>query len=354
MLVEKTDTFNYYNTHKPGVIHRDVSHTPIETVAVAAKKIDENVTKIKPETEALSFYLLNHMAAIVKQCVATHAPLGKYEDALMKYHAYLTEGLPRMYLYLLYITTREARHAKIYGPTQDALLTALDEEKVKRLTDFILYINSSSGTGAFNRLLKSPPSGLTLGEYVTGLEIIFKEGGFGSSFGGKPWANITNCLRKFVYGTYTGEMMLDTSFTLAHNNGPIFNKGKCYESYTSTALRMILDVQRSGQIPQLITHNTNLTGNNSSLRGIVLAQDPILKGGFMREVDWQQVQDLGALGNYSDKIKMQKPPLTPTAKVKGKKVLKKTKVVTPETAKDYLEIYPGKKLKKVTRVEVHA
>jgi hypothetical protein len=40
------------------------------------------------------------------------------------------------------------------------------------------------------------------------------------------WGNIADTLRHLVTGELSPEMFCDLGFALAHNNGPIFNKGK--------------------------------------------------------------------------------------------------------------------------------
>ena len=57
-------------------------------------------------------------------------------------------------------------------------------------------------------------------------------------------------------GTTSMEMLVDTGYTLAHNGGPIFNKGMMYTHYDSHFLT-ILDLQRAGQMLDLLT-GTNL------------------------------------------------------------------------------------------------
>ena len=69
---------------------------------------------------------------------------------------------------------------------------------------------------------------------------------------------MTDCLVRFVSGEFSAEMMLDTVWTLAHNGGPIFNKGQFY-ACTANALR-ILDVQRSGQIPEAVLFDHAIEG----------------------------------------------------------------------------------------------
>jgi len=94
----------------------------------------------------------------------------------------------------------------------------------------------------------------------------------------------------------TQEMMIDTAYTLAHNNGPMFNKGMLYDHYGND-FKKILDVQRSGQIPEFILEGGAkfLTPLQSSVFNDALTA---LKGEFGNYVDWYQVEKLGSLIKY--------------------------------------------------------
>jgi hypothetical protein len=107
--------------------------------------------------------------------------------------------------------------------------------------------------------------------------------------------------------------MLDTGFALCHNNGPIFNKGLVYTGY-SGEIRTMLDVQRAGQIPQLVNDAVN--------KWVYLPNVPVshlfkthekmislLGGPFQEHVDWLKVQQAGALTQVSNMVlKQNKAP----------------------------------------------
>lgn len=208
------------------------------------------------------------------------------------------------------ICTREARHSKNqlhwnqpHGQSQAAM-------------DYIRTEVCGKGSdGAAYHVQHEPPEGVTVGEYVMALRHVFYEGEWGKqdsvSYGGKAWGSVTDCLVEFVFGRYSAEMMMDTGWTLCHNGGPIFNKGMLYECYEHSAVNMILDVQRSGQIPQLILEAMT-GGSTQDLKGYVTASmetcltttDHLLGGrllGPTKYVDWYQVEALGGLHSWSSK-----------------------------------------------------
>jgi hypothetical protein len=98
-----------------------------------------------------------------------------------------------------------------------------------------------------------------------------------------------------VYGEFTPEMFGDTAFTLAHNNGPMFNKGMLYSNYSSE-FKKILDVQRSGQIPQYLSEKVFIGDVVPTYMAEAVVVFPAELTGT---VDWYKVEALGALGNYA-------------------------------------------------------
>jgi hypothetical protein len=129
-------------------------------------------------------------------------------------------------------------------------------------------------------------------------------------------------------------MLLDTVWTLAHNGGPIFNKGMLFYHYNSTELVKILDVQRAGMVPNMVAHADSKFVQPSHGELMVEVRKVIPEFG-KAPVDWQKVQELGAVGKYA-KV----PPKPATPKVK------------PVMDPNLLQIMPGTFVKKVSRKEV--
>ena len=245
--------------------------------------------EVHPETEALKFYLLQHAMAIVRQRAGMHEPLNGMEVVPELYHRKCGLSAMRMFVYLLLICTREARHPKF-------TVTFCNKMENKWGVDFADFIRHLSGShGAVQKLMHYPPD-MLLGKYCEGLVWVFRNGKFGSSFGGEKWAVIADTLRDFVNGVISAEMMLDTAFTLAHNGGPIFNKGLGFKHHDKARLMMILDVQASGQIPQLIKEG-KLVGSYISSE-VTMAYGEIHTALGADEsvtgiVDWFKVEKMG-------------------------------------------------------------
>lgn len=262
-----------------------------------------------PEADALWFYMMNHAVSMVREKRDMLAPLGEYDWVLQEYHKQMSERAVRAFRYLILICAREARH--VHGSMSDKL------SMVPELGDVVkahFKSNASSEDTASTHLQSKPPA-CTVGEYVIALKTIFYKGQWGGGYGGKAWGKVTDCLVEYVFGRYSAEMMLDTIWTLCHNNGPIFNKGMLYHMYKSLAINMILDVQRSGQIPQAIWEaqaggQTSLLKTwitpelfnmlkrlNVALPGLVPMEKPY--------VDWFLVESLGGVHNWKDQQQVQ-------------------------------------------------
>jgi hypothetical protein len=194
----------------------------------------------RPETEALRFYYGNHLMALVLKEVGPHGDLGQFKPLVERYYEAQTAAATRLLYYLIYITTREARHLP-----EHITLTNIDPQVAK-----FLKTTKGDEVSFFKQLLAKPPV-TNLGAYVQGLSAAFFAQGWSSAYGGPKWGGISDCLLRYVQGECSAEATLDTAFTLAHNGGPIFNKGDVYASYGGTFIR-ILDYQAAGLIPSFL------------------------------------------------------------------------------------------------------
>ncbi|CAM6004391.1 unnamed protein product [Sphagnum balticum] len=272
------------------------SQTVAETVVNYQQYLSKGVTKnAKPEELAIYFYLLNAACAAIMQQVDKNQPLTKEQLAILDfYYAALEEIGYRTFFYLFLICTREARHWH-----QGKAVKELTKKYGKYVTFFGQIPDSSSHI--INHLASAAfTTKFTLKEFTNLLYDVFNEGDFSSSFGGKKWAQCTQPLRDFVNGGITMEMLLDTAWTLAHNTGPIFNKGMLFATQDNAELLKILDVQRAGQIPNLVMFKESTYVTPDHLKTLVMCQKALPDFGN-EAVNWQKVVDLGAKGSYGVK-----------------------------------------------------
>lgn len=198
-----------------------------------------------PEMEALDFYLANHVVGLIRTKKGNTKILTKDEEFLVtEYVNRLDDMALRSMAYLLLICSREMRHVKDYSVTK----CKIKKDEVIAYETLIAFVSNNFGNKIAEGLWDGS-IGCPVGLWTICLEKVFRYGGWHGGYGGGKWADVTLCLKEYIHGVYTAEMMIDVIWTLCHNGGPIFNKGMLYHHHTSDLLR-ILDVQRAGQVPQ--------------------------------------------------------------------------------------------------------
>ena len=359
-LTDPKDTLAYHGS-RILCTHRDMSKVPCSAVAAAMQvymKNDQHADTV-PENEALWFYGMNHGVALIAAQRAPLEPLTKWEnDFLSTYHTRMAQKAVRAFYYLVWICTREARH----NLSLDKDLPKIGELFGQPMQKFLTGIKGGEA-GISKKFLEAPPD-TTIGVYCDALRWTFYNSKWSGGYGGKAWGKVNDCLCRFVSGEFTAEMMLDTVWTLCHNNGPIFNKGQFYSTYESDyVVKRILDIQRSGQIPEGVLNDdtckkftdTALTAHMSDLQARFA--DKI--GGY---VDWMKVEALGSVQKYAQDIKAQhaKHGMTPEQKAAIAKAeaeaaaIKKAKEEAEakkaaEHAKNWFQVMPGLEVPKVQR-----
>lgn len=274
----------------------------VPRVAAQLKKYHTAASEVYVEREGIAFYLLNHLFWIVSRKRAALEILAPVELKMAQSYSLIGSMIAkRLFYYTLLITTREARHMGKSATVYATLKSKYGPEFV----EFHKFIQSSGSGGVVGKLQDKPPM-MTLGDYTSAIAELFYTGPFTHGYGGKPWGDIAETLRKLVYGETTFEMFADTAFTLCHNGGPMFNKGMLYHMYEASSLFKILDVQRSGQIPELVREkgSSHVTPDLVAVLNEFSDEYPTETGQF---VDWFRVEAAGALHKYpSEKEKQVK------------------------------------------------
>jgi hypothetical protein len=91
-------------------------------------------------------------------------------------------------------------------------------------------------------------------------------------------------------------MFVDISWALAHNGGPIFNKGMFFSHPSNPDLYKVLDVQRAGLMPGFVLQYGSPKGHDQELTD--LANWICNRFEDAPTVDWDAVQKAGAVGGY--------------------------------------------------------
>ena len=256
------------------------------------------------EIGALQFYLLNQAFGLLSMKLDNKAEMSAEQEKLAKlYLTTASESSARLFYYILLIITREARHIH----SSETFFTNLEKKYGSETVQFMKHLKGSGSDSAVSKLRNGSNylKHTNIGQYVSCIVDIFNKGSFSGGYGGKPWGHIAETLRKAVFGETSLEIMNDTAWTLAHNNGPMFNKGMLYQGYNSTIYK-ILDVQRAGMIPQLIaTNGVGNYGTNSKVQEAFKAFKAVFPQEVDGYVDWFKVEALGSLHKYPNEKKAQ-------------------------------------------------
>jgi hypothetical protein len=233
----------------------------------------------------------------------------------------------------------------------------------QEFTDFLCKV-SGGEAGISTKFVNHPPN-MGIGPFCRGLAWQFNNCSWNGGYGGKKWGVIADCLARFVTGETTAEMMLDTIWTLQHNGGCLFNKMSFYTN-ESHNLKRILDVQRSGQVPEAILFDNAIKHYAPlellKLTGELRKQFPEAIGHY---VDWFKVEALGAVHQYpAEKQEQKKNAMTPEEKEKlfqQELAAKKAKLEAEhaaaqkaakekaEHAKNWFKVTPNLEVKKIVR-----
>lgn len=363
-LTDPKNTLSYHQS-RALTLQRDMSDVP--TAAVAAKvseyqkSHDQSGMHASPEGNALWFYGMNHGVSLIASRRAPLEPMTGWEvEFVEKYYSEMTARAVRAFYYLLLICTREARHNKSLAKDSKKIAEQFGEPAAA-------FFKSIKGgePGIHKALLENPPA-ITIGAYVEALRWQFYNSSWNGGYGGKAWGMVTDCLCRFVKGEYSAEMMLDTVWTLSHNNGPIFNKGLFYCMYSHNLIR-ILDIQRSGQVPQAVLFdnvvNSNYGWADEQLRQYMSDLRKEFPDQIGDYVDWEVVEALGSVQKYPGEKKAQwdEHGMSPAAKAAKEAAEAKQKAAkeaaakkAAEHAKTWFQVMPGMEIKKVQMIRADA
>ena len=277
----------------------DHSKTPLSDFVAKCSKYTGGTqncaTKTKPEVDAAMFYLANHAFSIIPNRREPEEPLTHNEiEVCNTYLDVANQVFPRLFYYMLLITSRECRHMKASDSVSGkviGLYGAVVWEYVKGLTN-----NDENHIFTY---LTTHHTSITAAKYLHAISIVFHKGNWGSSFGGKLWGIICDTIYNVVIGQTSPEIMADTAFTLAHNTAPIFNKGMMYQSQNSTFLKQILDVQRAGMVPQFLDGPNELVKGSHSLGLLLNKLHTHMPELFDGVVDWEKVKAMSPDGGKS-------------------------------------------------------
>lgn len=346
-----TNTLAYYNA-APQVHRHDLSGIPTGVFAKSTKKYRGECGQVFPNDEALTFYALNHCVAIIKKLFTPNEVLPLWAQEIMASYTTVAAGQgTRMLHYILSICTREMRHLK-NADASGTFWDTMKEDYGETATKFIKAVSSNEDEeAAVNRYMDHPPA-ISVGTFLGVLSYAFHaDGQFSGGYGGPPWGFVADAALAMIKGETSMEMLVDTGYTLAHNNGPIFNKGMMYTQYDGYFMT-ILDVQATGQIPELILDTSNYHVKKTDVaKHAITSMSEALPNEFKTWVDWGlvlQTCPMDHKSTYESFFKSQKQMHPETAK--AKKALEK--VLHGKTIKitGTWNVFPGQTVEIFERV----
>lgn len=347
MFTAPTNTLAH---HQSGLFtqHRDMSQVTCKSIVVAMNvhKAQVGSSYVKPESEALWFYGLNNAVALIAAHRDQYEPLAQPELSIVKaYYDVNTRNTVRAFYYLLICCIREARHNQSKKSSQPKIAEKFGEPVAK------FFCSGTGGEGDIHeRFMKSTPE-CTLGQMTGALQWQFYNSSWSGGYGGKAWGSIADCLHRFVTGEYTAEMMMDTIWTLQHNNGSVFNKGHYYHQWTQV-LHRVLDVQRSGQIPAaILTDQAIGSMSDPELVDFMTKTQKLFPNDVGEFVCWNTVEELGSVHKYAQDKKVQEQKygkvLNPALAEKIKKQKEAELAALEAEAAKWFSIMPGTKIEKI-------
>lgn len=299
----RRDTLAYHKS-RPFLSKQVARDLPLVQVVNAMNSYMEAESGlVSVEESALKFYLLNQAFAELQAKFGLHEPLPiQYQVIATTYVAAASAIAVRAMYYVLIICARESRHLH----KQEGFKKKLHKQYGSAFFDWQMALPDSPHE-AVKYFRNNPPPEMSFGRYMQALVQIFSEGAFGSHYGGPMWATVADTLRAMVFGETTPEMFLDTVWALRHNTAPIFNKGMLFAN-DKPDLNLILDVQRSGQIPFLIDDamrgDVSLSGLTAEVKSLhTLCANAL--GWTPGYVDYVRVKECGAITQWPHQLEKQ-------------------------------------------------
>jgi hypothetical protein len=284
-----TNTLAYYAA-APQVHRHNLSEMPTPVFAKATKKYRATCGQVFPNDEALSFYALNHCVAVIKKRFTLNEPLPPWaQEVMAMYTTVMAAQGTRMLHYVLSICSREMRHLHSSG-AGPGFWSKLKVDHGDLAAAFIKAVSSNSSEEAAVKLYMDHPPVVPVGKFLGALSQAFHTpGNFSGGYGGPPWGQVADSALAMLKGETSMEQFVNTGYELAHNNGPIFNKGMMYTQYDGFFMT-ILDVQSTGQIPELIldSESFNVAKTDVATHAVHTVQTA-LPDEFKTWVDWEAV-----------------------------------------------------------------
>lgn len=265
----------------------------------------------RPENDAVMFYYCMSILNDMETHKGLDTDLTQEEQIIVdNIMGILTTISFSLFSYLIVICWGEMRYASGHG-----VLAQMDGET--------LYVCKACGVSSGKSGFKDGIMSLGYDNFfpiAQALKDGFNTKGWGGAYGGKKWGEVANIVTSYLKGDIPLVILCDQAFNAEHNCGTIFNKSYLYKSAGSD-MKKVLDVQKSGQIPEMVYAFLSNNQHYSIVKGAVdggpeqamfkdillrVYNDPVsLIGKEINDwVDWYKVKALSGAG-FKDEMKKQ-------------------------------------------------
>jgi len=244
--------------NRPLFKSRDISHSKVSDIATQTLEFCKKAQKVSIGETAVTFYFFNHASTLASQQAAqSHVVSPLHKDL---FETYCAEGNAigvRMFHDIFFMLNAMAS----FTHPEPSQFEMIEDDFGAECADLLREVCGQHGsntwwTPAFGEsgkalsVIAQSNKAVGLSDWVDALGLILDWRQRELAYG-PLWSDVARMYGKFVRGGTSLETLIDTSFTFCHCNGSFFEKGHLFTAVGNSVFD-VLDVQRSGQIPQMV------------------------------------------------------------------------------------------------------
>ena len=246
--------------------------------------IKQEPHKEKPAVDCLKFYLANHAFHLLKNKYRLDETLPPDALELARQHYKITTKISQR---ILYYTIIAGDSELTFIPRQKkSFYEYIEANFGANFAHYLEKNNHNYGGGCgwrndydFKRKLRFEDfdKNISFYDFLSALNVVFFQGKWEYGAGGPSWGLIMRTVKDVFDGQISFELMADYAFHMCHDRGSMFDRGFFYDfklngwfdggtdygfGNKDDPIYRILDVQASGQIPQLVNELINKQKSN--------------------------------------------------------------------------------------------
>lgn len=245
---------------------------------------------------AVQFYMLNHGVALLDGAVGPDTPLTPQQAKLYQlYHQHVGSVGVRMVYDVVFMLTAMASTTHPDGFHLDAVESSYGlktrefiEDLTGKSSNFTFWTPDFKTLKGVMNKAQTSARGVNITNAVRSLGYILDVCQRELAYG-PLWRDVARMASSFFEGNKSLETTIDTAFTFCHCNGSFFEKGKLFTP-VGNDLFNALDVQRSGQIPQMVHEAKDALTRHPLTRSLYDEFAPHFPDVFKAKVKWSDVK----------------------------------------------------------------